>query len=75
MYDVIIVGGGVIGCAVARYLSRYQARVCVIEREEDVCAGTSKANSGLIHAGFDAPHGSLKNWTSPSAATERLSSV
>ena len=59
MYDVIIVGGGVIGCAVARYLSRYQARVCVIEREEDVCAGTSKANSGLIHAGFDAPHGSL----------------
>ncbi len=59
MYDVIIVGGGVIGCAVARYLSRYHASVCLVEREEDVCSGTSKANSGLIHAGFDAPHGSL----------------
>ena len=59
MYDVIIVGGGVIGCAVARYLSRYNASVCLVEREEDVCSGTSKANSGLIHAGFDAPHGSL----------------
>ena len=59
MYDVIIIGGGVIGCAVARYLSRYHASVCLVEREEDVCSGTSKANSGLIHAGFDAPHGSL----------------
>ena len=59
MYDVVIIGGGVIGCAVARYLSAYQGKVCLVEREEDVCCGSSKANSGLIHAGFDAPHGSL----------------
>ncbi len=59
MYDVVIIGGGVIGCAVARFLSAYEGRVCLVEREEDVCCGTSKANSGLIHAGFDAPAGSL----------------
>ncbi len=58
MYDVIVIGGGVIGCAVARYLSAYTGKVCVVEREGDVCCGTSKANSALIHAGFDAPHGS-----------------
>lgn len=55
MYDVAIIGAGVIGSAIARELSRYQANVCVIEREEDVCDGTSKANSAIIHAGFDAP--------------------
>ncbi len=59
MYDVIIVGAGVVGAAVARYLSRYQAKVCVVEREEDVCCGTSKANSAIIHGGFDARHGTL----------------
>lgn len=58
MYDVVIVGGGVIGCSVARYLSAWQGKVCLVEREADVCCGTSKANSGLVHAGFDAPHGS-----------------
>ena len=60
MYDVAIIGAGVIGSAIARELSRYQANVCVIEREEDVCDGTSKANSAIIHAGFDAAPGSLK---------------
>ena len=60
MYDVAIIGAGVIGSAIARELSRYQATVCVIEREEDVCDGTSKANSAIIHAGFDAAPGSLK---------------
>lgn len=59
-YNVIIIGGGVSGCAVARELSRYKTRVCVLEREEDVCCGTSKANSGIVHAGYDAPEGSLK---------------
>ena len=43
MYDVAIIGAGVIGSAIARELSRYQANVCVIEREEDVCDGTSKS--------------------------------
>ena len=59
MYDVIIIGAGVSGCATARELSRWQLRICVVEREADVCCGTSKANSGLVHAGFDAPAGSL----------------
>ena len=60
MYDVAIIGAGVIGSAIARELSRYEADVCVIEREEDVCNGTSKANSAIIHAGFDATPGTLK---------------
>ena len=60
MYDVVIIGAGVIGSAIARELSRYQANICVIEKEEDVCNGTSKANSAIIHAGFDAKPGSLK---------------
>lgn len=60
MYDVIIIGGGVTGAAVARELSRYQAEICVIEKEEDVCCGTSKANSGIVHAGYDAVPGTWK---------------
>lgn len=60
MYDVAIIGAGVIGSAVARELSKYDVKVCVIEREEDVCCGTSKANSAIIHAGFDAKPGTLK---------------
>ena len=60
MYDVAIIGAGVIGSAIARELSRYNANICVIEKEEDVCNGTSKANSAIIHAGFDAKPGSLK---------------
>lgn len=60
MYDVVIIGAGVIGSAIARELSRYQIHACVIEREEDVCCGTSKANSAIIHAGFDATPGTLK---------------
>ena len=60
MYDVTVIGAGVVGCAVARELARYDARVLVLEREEDVCAGTSKANSAIVHAGFDAENGSMK---------------
>ena len=59
MYDVIIIGAGVTGSAVARELSRYKLNVCVLDKEEDVCCGTSKANSAIIHAGFDAAEGSL----------------
>jgi glycerol-3-phosphate dehydrogenase len=59
-YDAAIIGGGVIGCAIARELARYDMKVCVAEREEDVCSGTSKANSAIIHAGYDASPGSLK---------------
>lgn len=60
MYDAVIVGGGAVGCAVARYLSRYRLSICLVERGEDVCVGTSKANSAICHAGFDAPVGSAK---------------
>ena len=59
-FDVTIIGGGVIGCAIARELSAYRLRTCVLEKEEDVCSGTSKANSAIVHAGFDAVPGSLK---------------
>lgn len=60
MYDIAIIGAGVVGCAIARELSKYRVKACVIEREEDVCCGTSKANSAIIHAGFDATPGKLK---------------
>ena len=60
MYDVIVIGAGVTGCGIARELSRYDWKVAVLERASDVCEGTSKANSGIAHAGFDAKPGSLK---------------
>ena len=59
-YDVMIIGAGVTGCAAARALSRYDLSVLVADRESDVCEGTSKANSAIIHAGFDALPGTLK---------------
>ena len=51
MYDVVIIGAGVSGCAIARELAKYRGKICVLERSEDVCTGTSKANSGIVHAG------------------------
>ena len=60
IYDAIIIGGGVVGAAVARSLSRYELSVCLLEKEEDVCSGTSKANSAIVHAGFDALPGTQK---------------
>ena len=59
MYDVVVIGAGVSGCAAARELARYDLNICVVEREEDVCCGTSKANSAIVHAGFDAASGTL----------------
>lgn len=59
-YDVAVIGAGVTGCAVARELARWDLKVCVLEKGEDVCCGTSKANSAIVHAGHDAEPGSLK---------------
>jgi len=62
-YDVIVIGGGVVGCAVLRELSRYKLRLLLLEKEADIAEGISKANSGVIHAGFNVPSGSLKALT------------
>lgn len=60
MEKIIVIGGGVIGCAVARELSAYEADITVLECNNDVATGTSKANSGIVHAGFDAHTGTQK---------------
>lgn len=60
MFDVVVVGGGVIGGTILRELTKYELSVCMLERENDVCMGQSKANSGIVHAGFDAQEGTLK---------------
>lgn len=60
MYDVIIIGGGVVGCAIARELSQYRLSVALLEKHSEVCEGSSKANSGIVHGGFDAKQGTLK---------------
>ncbi|MCD7908545.1 MAG: FAD-dependent oxidoreductase, partial [Clostridium sp.] len=59
IFDVIIIGAGVVGNAVARELARYQLRVGVLEKEPDVCCETSARNSGVLHAGFNNKPGSL----------------
>ncbi len=60
MYDIAIIGAGVVGSLIARQLSRYEIKTCVIEKENDVAMGTTKANSAIIHAGYDCEIGSLK---------------
>ena len=60
MIDVLVIGAGVTGSAIARELSRRQRNVVVLERGLDVCEGTTKANSGIVHAGHDAKPGSMK---------------
>ena len=59
LYDVIVIGAGVTGCAVAMELSKYKLRVAVAERREDVCTGASKANSAIVHAGYDPVPGTM----------------
>lgn len=60
IYDVVIVGAGVIGGMLARELSKYKLSVCVLEKENDVAMGASKANSGIVHGGYDPVPGTLK---------------
>lgn len=60
MYDIIVIGGGVIGGCVLRELSKYRLSLCMVEKEDDVGTGASRANSGIVHAGYDAAEGTLK---------------
>jgi glycerol-3-phosphate dehydrogenase len=60
MEDMVIIGAGITGCSIARELSRYDLNITVVEKEEDVACGTSKANSAIVHAGFDAAPGTWK---------------
>lgn len=60
VYDITIIGAGVVGASIARELSRYSIRICLIEKEEDVTTGASKANSGIVHGGYSAKYGTLK---------------
>ena len=60
MYDVIIIGGGVVDCAVARFLSRFQAKTMLLEKTNDICNGQSKANTAIIHGGYDCKPHTLK---------------
>ncbi len=59
-FDVVVIGAGVVGALVARELSRYELRVGILERADDVAAGASRANSGIVHGGFDPVPGSKK---------------
>ena len=58
--DVVVIGGGIVGTAILRELSKYDLRSVLVEKEPDLAAGTTKANSAILHAGFDAPLGSMK---------------
>jgi len=60
IFDCCIIGAGVIGSAIARQLAKYQINLIVVEKGADVCSGTSKANSGIVHAGYAAKPGTLK---------------
>ncbi|MBU1656692.1 MAG: FAD-dependent oxidoreductase [Candidatus Omnitrophica bacterium] len=59
-FDVAIIGAGVVGAAIARELARYALDIALLDKEVDVSFGTSKANSGIIHAGFHSTPGTLK---------------
>jgi len=60
IYDVIIIGGGVTGCCIARTLSKYDLNICLLEKEAEIAVGTTKANSGVIHAGYASPRDYIK---------------
>ena len=60
IYDVIIIGGGVTGCSIARTLSKYNLNICLLEKEAEIAVGTTKANSGVIHAGYASPRDYVK---------------
>lgn len=59
-FDIAIVGAGITGCAIARQLTRYDLYICVVEAANDIALGASKANGGLVHAGYDPAPGTIK---------------
>lgn len=59
-YDIVIVGGGIVGCAIARQLARYDLAIAVVEAANDIACGSTKANGGLVHAGYDPAPGTCK---------------
>ena len=59
-FDVAVIGGGLLGCFMARSLCRYELKTLLIERQEDVCRGISRANSAIVYPGYDNKPGSLK---------------
>lgn len=59
-FDIAIVGAGITGCAIARQLARYDLSICVVEAANDIALGASKANGGLVHAGYDPAPGTIK---------------
>src|SRR5438270_11848256 len=61
VYDVAVIGAGVVGCAVARRLAALEASVVLVDARDDVGDGTSKANTAILHTGFDAVPGSLES--------------
>ena len=81
-FDIAIVGAGITGCAIARQLARYDLSICVVEAANDIALGASKANGGLVHAGYDPVPGTVKAQVLPTelrtrdaacAAPQRLS--
>ena len=60
MYDITIIGAGVVGTFIARELSKYDLKVLLLDKDNDVANGTTKANSAIVHAGYDAEPNSLK---------------
>ena len=60
MFDIAIIGAGVVGGMIAREMTKYNLKVCILERNNDVATGATRANSAIVHAGFDAKEGSLK---------------
>ncbi|MBQ5662609.1 MAG: FAD-dependent oxidoreductase, partial [Clostridia bacterium] len=60
IYDIAVVGAGVVGGMIARELSAYKLNLCILDKAHDVATGASSANSAIVHAGFDAKEGSLK---------------
>ncbi len=60
MYDITVIGAGITGTFIARELSRYDLNILLLDKENDVANGTTKANSAIVHAGYDAAEGTLK---------------